>query len=115
MASEMTLCYEITGTTGASYNRLDGRRVNNVAGFPEMRNHKFESVFLHRRVRKTSVSLRDDESRNFKPPALPGYDPDMEKSRAQARILMEKLGYRPDKHLAGRSRRATSPPTAIRR
>ena len=32
--------------------------------------------------------------------ALPGYDPDVEKSRAQARILMEKLGYGPDKHLA---------------
>ena len=32
--------------------------------------------------------------------ALPGYDPDVEKSRAQARSLMEKLGYGPDKHLA---------------
>jgi len=31
---------------------------------------------------------------------LPGYDPDVEKSRAQARTLMEKLGYGPDKHLA---------------
>jgi peptide/nickel transport system substrate-binding protein len=31
---------------------------------------------------------------------LPGYDPDVEKSRAQARSLMEKLGYGPDKHLA---------------
>jgi peptide/nickel transport system substrate-binding protein len=31
---------------------------------------------------------------------LPGYDPDVHKSRAQARALMEKLGYGPDKHLA---------------
>ncbi len=31
---------------------------------------------------------------------LPGYDRDVEKSRAQARTLMEKLGYGPDKHLA---------------
>jgi peptide/nickel transport system substrate-binding protein len=31
---------------------------------------------------------------------LPGYDPDVKKSRAQARSLMEKLGYGPDKHLA---------------
>jgi peptide/nickel transport system substrate-binding protein len=31
---------------------------------------------------------------------LPGYDPDVEKSRAEARRLMEKLGYGPDKHLA---------------
>jgi peptide/nickel transport system substrate-binding protein len=31
---------------------------------------------------------------------LPGYDPDVEKSRAQARRLMEKLGYGPDKRLA---------------
>jgi peptide/nickel transport system substrate-binding protein len=31
---------------------------------------------------------------------LPGYDPDVEKSRAEARTLMEKLGYGPDKHLA---------------
>jgi peptide/nickel transport system substrate-binding protein len=31
---------------------------------------------------------------------LPGYDPDVEKSRAQARKLMEKLGYGPDKRLA---------------
>jgi peptide/nickel transport system substrate-binding protein len=30
---------------------------------------------------------------------LPGYDPDVKKSRAQARSLMEKLGYGPDKHL----------------
>jgi peptide/nickel transport system substrate-binding protein len=31
---------------------------------------------------------------------LPGYDPDVEKSRAQARKIMEKLGYGPDKRLA---------------
>jgi peptide/nickel transport system substrate-binding protein len=31
---------------------------------------------------------------------LPGYDPDVEKSRAEARALMEKLGYGSDKHLA---------------
>jgi peptide/nickel transport system substrate-binding protein len=31
---------------------------------------------------------------------LPGYDPDVEKSRARARALMEKLGYGPDKRLA---------------
>ena len=31
---------------------------------------------------------------------LPGYDPDVAKSRAAARELMKKLGYGPDKHLA---------------
>ncbi len=31
---------------------------------------------------------------------LPGYDPDVAKSRAQARKLMEKLGYGPDNRLA---------------
>jgi peptide/nickel transport system substrate-binding protein len=31
---------------------------------------------------------------------LPGCDSDVEKSRARARALMEKLGYGPDKHLA---------------
>ena len=31
---------------------------------------------------------------------LPGYDPDIEKNRAQAREIMRKLGYGPDKHLA---------------
>jgi len=30
---------------------------------------------------------------------LPGYGPDVEKSRAEARKLMEKAGYGPDKHL----------------
>ena len=31
---------------------------------------------------------------------LPGYGPDVEKNRADARALMEKAGYGPDKHLA---------------
>ena len=31
---------------------------------------------------------------------LPGYDPDVQKNRAEARKLMEKLGYGPDKRLA---------------
>src|SRR5947209_7010121 len=31
---------------------------------------------------------------------LPGYDPDVEKNRAEARKIMEKLGYGPNKHLA---------------
>jgi len=30
---------------------------------------------------------------------LPGYDPDVQKNRAQARAIMEKLGYGPDKRL----------------
>ena len=30
---------------------------------------------------------------------LPGYDPDVEKNRAEARKIMEKLGYGPDKRL----------------
>jgi len=30
---------------------------------------------------------------------LPGYDPDVEKNRAAARAIMQKLGYGPDKHL----------------
>ena len=31
---------------------------------------------------------------------LPGYDPDVAKNRAEARKIMEKLGYGPDNHLA---------------
>jgi peptide/nickel transport system substrate-binding protein len=31
---------------------------------------------------------------------LPGYGPDVAKNRAEARAIMEKLGYGPDKHLA---------------
>jgi peptide/nickel transport system substrate-binding protein len=30
---------------------------------------------------------------------LPGYDPDVEKNRAEARAIMQKLGYGPEKHL----------------
>jgi len=30
---------------------------------------------------------------------IPGYDPDVQKNRAQAREIMQKLGYGPDKHL----------------
>ena len=30
---------------------------------------------------------------------LPGYDPDVAKNRAQARRIMEKLGYGPNKRL----------------
>src|SRR5207249_6037259 len=30
---------------------------------------------------------------------LPGYDPDVQKNRAQARAIMQKLGYGPDKRL----------------
>ena len=32
---------------------------------------------------------------------VPGYDPDVEKNRAEARKIMEKLGYGPDKRLRG--------------
>ena len=42
---------------------------------------------------------------------LPGYDPDVQKNRAEAREIMRKLGYGPDKRLR---RRATFRPTAIR-
>ena len=30
---------------------------------------------------------------------LPGYDPDVQKSRAEARAIMEKLGYGPERRL----------------
>jgi len=30
---------------------------------------------------------------------IPGYDPDVKKSRDEARKIMEKLGYGPDKRL----------------
>ena len=30
---------------------------------------------------------------------LPGYDPDVQKNRAEARAIMEKFGYRADKRL----------------
>jgi peptide/nickel transport system substrate-binding protein len=32
--------------------------------------------------------------------SLPGYDPDVKKNRDDARAIMQKLGYGPDKHLA---------------
>ena len=32
--------------------------------------------------------------------ALPGYDPDVAKNRAEGRNIMQKLGYGPDKRLA---------------
>ena len=39
---------------------------------------------------------------------IPGYGPDVNANREEARKLMQKAGYGPDKHLASRSRRATS-------
>ena len=44
---------------------------------------------------------------------LPGYDGDVQQSQAQARTLMEKLGYGPDKHLAVTT--STQPRPLIRR
>ena len=41
---------------------------------------------------------------------LPGYDPDVEKSRAAARQIMEKHGYRPDKRLAMKVSTRNIPP-----
>ena len=35
----------------------------------------------------------------YEPQKLPGYDPDVTKNRAEARNLMQKLGYGPDKRL----------------
>ena len=46
---------------------------------------------------------------------LPGYGPDVQKNRAEAREIMEKLGYGPDKRLAIKVRRATSRAIATRR
>jgi peptide/nickel transport system substrate-binding protein len=46
---------------------------------------------------------------------LPGHDPDISKNRAEARKIMEKLGYGPENRLAVTLSRATSPPTAIQR
>jgi ABC-type transport system substrate-binding protein len=42
---------------------------------------------------------------------LPGYDPDMPKNRAEARRIMERLGYGPDKPLAIRVSARNIPPT----
>src|ERR1700736_1647969 len=41
---------------------------------------------------------------------LPGYDPDVPKNRAEARKIMEKLGYGPDKRLAVTVSRRNIPP-----
>ena len=46
---------------------------------------------------------------------LPGYGPDVRKNRAEARQIMEKLGYGPDKRLEIKVRPATSRPIATRR
>jgi peptide/nickel transport system substrate-binding protein len=46
---------------------------------------------------------------------LPGYDPDVRKNRADARQIMQKLGYGPDNRLKIRCRRGISQPTGIRR
>ena len=47
---------------------------------------------------------------------LPGYDPDVAKNRAEAREIMEKLGYGPDKRLATQGLDAQHPAaTATRR
>ena len=46
---------------------------------------------------------------------LPGYDPDIAKNRAEARKIMEKLGYGPTTGSPSRSPRATSRLIAIRR
>jgi ABC-type transport system substrate-binding protein len=45
---------------------------------------------------------------------LTGYDPDVQKNRAEARQIMEKLGYGQTTGCRSRSRRATSQCTAIR-
>jgi hypothetical protein len=37
---------------------------------------------------------------------LPGYDPDVAKNRADARKIMQKLGYRPDKRFSVPSSRS---------
>jgi peptide/nickel transport system substrate-binding protein len=39
---------------------------------------------------------------------LPGYDPNVQKSRAEARAIMKKFGYGPDKRLE--TKRLASPP-----
>ena len=47
---------------------------------------------------------------------LPGYDPDVAKNRAEARRIMERLGYGPDKRLAVKVSHAQHrQPTGIRR
>ncbi len=46
---------------------------------------------------------------------LPGYNPDVAKSRAEARNIMEQLGYGPDNRLKIKCRRGTPPSIVIRR
>jgi hypothetical protein len=46
---------------------------------------------------------------------LPGYDPDVAKNRAEAKKIMERLGYGPTGTCRSRYRPATSPTTAILR
>src|SRR6202035_5053689 len=41
---------------------------------------------------------------------LPGYDPDVAKNRAEARAIMEKLGYGPNKRLGGTVSTRNLPP-----
>jgi peptide/nickel transport system substrate-binding protein len=47
--------------------------------------------------------------------ALPGYDPDVQKNRAEARGIMEKLGYGADRRLAVKVSERNIPISAIRR
>ena len=68
--------------------------------------HRPQGIHRHSRRRTRRHRRRDDP-----PPAgvwglppeqlkgLPGYDPDVEKSRAEARGIMERAGYGPDKRL----------------
>ena len=46
---------------------------------------------------------------------LPGYGPDVAKNRAEAREIMEKLGYGPDKRLPVTVTTRNVPPTATLR
>jgi peptide/nickel transport system substrate-binding protein len=46
---------------------------------------------------------------------LPGYDPDVTKSRSEARHIMQTLGYAPDKRLRIQCPHETSPATEIQR
>src|SRR2546423_15569962 len=40
---------------------------------------------------------------------IPGYGPDVKANRDEARKLMQKAGYRPDKHLAGKGSKRNIP------
>ena len=46
--------------------------------------------------------------------ALPGYDPDVQKNRGEAREITQRLGYGPDNPLAVKWRPATFRSTEIR-